>query len=164
MKKDTYRNRKINKKTIKIMSIIAASIVVVVGSILLIGYFSESKRQERVLNKVDLFVKSKGFVGKEAGSDYAMTLTFHNTEEDKLTINFAKENEGQYYLTFKGTYRLYFEEDKLMMEVVYAADGLSELVFQSEIFNVKYNKKGEITSLINIDDKGQTSTFTLQVG
>ena len=85
----------------------------------------------------------------------------YNQEENKLTINFAKENSGSYYLTFKGNYTLYFDGESLMMEVTYSVEELDELVFKKEKFNVKYNKKGEITSLINIDEKGQTSTLKL---
>lgn len=150
-----------NKK--KILIIVALSIVLVVGVILTIGFTSESARQKRVLNNVDTYLKSKAYYGKEAGTEYAMTLTFHNTEEDKLTINFAKENSGSYYLTFKGSYRLYFDGDKLKMEVSYSVDELDELKFKKELFNVNYNRKGEITSLTNVDDKGQTSVLTLNV-
>ena len=78
-------------------------------------------------------------------------------------INFAKENSGSYYLTFKGEYRFYFEGETLMLEVKYSADQLDELQFKSESFSVNYNRKGEITALINIDEKGAKSTLTLNV-
>jgi hypothetical protein len=149
------------KKSYKKLIIIICAIVLVVGVVLTIGFISEANRQERVLRKVEEYVDGKGFYGKEAGTEYVMTLTFHENTENKLTINFAKENSGSYYLTFKGNYTLYFDGESLMMEVTYSVEELDELVFKKEKFNVKYNKKGEITSLINIDEKGQTSTLKL---
>lgn len=146
-------------KNKKRLIIIISSIVLVIAVILTIGFTSESLRQKRVINNIDEYVKNKGYVGKEAGTDYVMTLTFHNSEEDKVTINFGKENNDGYYLTFKGEYNLYFDGDKLMMEVTYNVEEYEELVFKKELFNVKYTKKGEIVSLENIGENGQTSTL-----
>lgn len=150
-----------NKK--KIVIIVILSILLVVGGILLIGFTSESSRQKRVITNIDSYLKNKSYYGKEAGTEYVMTVTFHNTEEDNLTINFAKENSGSYYLTFKGTYQLYFEGDKLKMEISYSAEQLEEFTFKKELFNVNYNRKGEITSLTNVDEEGKTSVLTLNV-
>lgn len=146
-------------KNKKRLIIIISSIVLVIAVILTIGFTSESLRQKRVINNIDEYVKNKGYVGKEADTDYIMTLTFHNSEEDKVTINFGKENSDGYYLTFKGEYKLYFDGDKLMMEVTYNIDEYEELVFEKELFNVKYTRKGEIISLENIGENGQTSTL-----
>lgn len=146
-------------KNKKKLIIIISSIVLVIAVILTIGFTSESLRQKRVINNIDEYVKNKGYVGKEADTDYVMTLTFHNSEEDKVTINFGKENNDGYYLTFKGEYNLYFDGDKLMMEVTYNVEEYEELVFKKELFNVKYTKKGEIVSLENIGENGQTSTL-----
>lgn len=151
------------RKNKKKLIIVILSIALVIAVILTIGFTSESIRQKRVINKIDAFVKNKAYVGKEAGTEYVMTLTFHNSEEDKLTINFGKENTDGYYLTFKGQYRLYFEDSKLMMEVQYDVDEFEELVFKKETFNVKYTRKGEISSLENIDELGNTSTLNYTV-
>ena len=146
-------------KNKKKLIIIISSIVLAIAIILTIGFTSENSRQKRILSNIDEYVKNKAYVGQEAGTEYVMTLTFHNSDEDKLTINFGKENDQGLYLTFKGTYSLYFEGDKLMMEVTYSVEDLDELVFKKEIFNVKYTRKGEILSLENIDENGKTSTL-----
>lgn len=150
-------------KNKKRLIIIISSIVLVIAVILTIGFTSESFRQKRVINNINDYVQNKSFVGPEAGTDYVMTLAFHKTDEQKVTINFGKENDNGYYLTFKGNYRLYFEEDKLMMEITYNVEQLENLVFKKEIFNVKYTRKGEISSLENIDEKGATSTLNYTV-
>ena len=52
-------------------------------------------------------------------SSVSVLVFAEQAEEDKVTINFGKENSDGYYLTFKGEYNLYFDGDKLMMEVTY---------------------------------------------
>ena len=150
-------------KNKKRLIIIISSIVLVIAVILTIGFTSESFRQKRVINNINEYVQNKSFVGPEAGTEYVMTLTFHETDEQKLTINFGKENSNGYYLTFKGQYRLYFEGDKLMMEVTYGVEELDQLTFKKETFNVKYTRKGEVSSFENIDEKGATSTLNYTV-
>ena len=72
------------KKSYKKLIIIICAIVLVVGVVLTIGFISEANRQERVLRKVEEYVDGKGFYGKEAGTEYVMTLTFHENTENKL--------------------------------------------------------------------------------
>ena len=93
-------------KNKKKLIIIISSIVLVIAVILTIGFTSESFRQKRVINNINDYVQNKSFVGPEAGTDYVMTLAFHKTDEQKVTINFGKDNDNGYYLTFKGQYRL----------------------------------------------------------
>lgn len=149
------------KKNKKKLIIIISSIVLTIALIVSIGFISESIRQKNVINNIDEYVKNKSYVGKEAAGEYVLTLTFHNTEDAKLTINFGKENENGYYLTFKGTYELYFENSKLKMRVTYKGEGIADLDYEDEIFNVGYNRDGEITQLANIGKDGSTSTFQL---
>ena len=49
------------------------------------------------------------------------------------------------------------------MEITYNVEQLENLVFKKEIFNVKYTRKGEVSSFENIDEKGATSTLNYTV-
>ena len=149
------------KKNRKKLIIIVSSIVLFIGIVLAIGFISEANRQENIIGKVSNYVQDKAYYGKEADSDYVMTLTFHKNTENKLTVNFGKESIQDVYYTFKGTYKLYFKNSQLYMDVDYYADALDDLNFKKETFKINYKRNGDITQLVNLGEEGQTSTFTL---
>lgn len=117
----------------------------------------ENNNEIDPLTKVNEYLKNKEYVGKEAGTDYIMTLIFHDGDEPQLTIKFYKENNSKYYLTFNGSYHLYFDDDKLMLEVKYHAEGLPEIEMKKEIFIVEYLENYKVDYLKNIDESDNTS-------
>ena len=149
--------RKNNKKLLTTIIIVAA---IIIGTILIIGFTSEGIRQNRVIDKVHEQIIGKLYYGKEAGTNYYITLVFDVEKEDSVKINFAKEENKDYFLTFKGTYELYFEGRNLMLEVSYEAEDM-EFTFQKEMFRINYDRSSNVTALTNIGPKGETSNLYL---
>jgi hypothetical protein len=145
----------------KLLTTIIIVVAVIIGTILIIGFTTEGIRQERVIDKVHDQIIGKLYYGKEASTDYYMTLVFDFEKEDSVKINFATEENKEYFLTFKGTYELYFEGRNLMLEISYEAEDM-DYTFQTEKFRINYDRSSNVTALTNIGPKGETSNLYLE--